>query len=323
MSSRIFAPIIAFSLLICNFAFGNWHLDFEEAREKAKQEQKPLLITFVGPNWCPHSDQIEEEILSDVKWQAAAEREAILVRIEIPEEFSEETYPGKEIQEKFAVEECPAIVLVEPSGEEISKLTFLPISAKELLKTIHTTLEDYQNVCRLTKGQLEALKIEELKALYAKAEHLADTTLKQNVLNQGLKKDPSPHFLLEQYSNLLTSGKLNMWKKHTIRKKIVERDPDNTEGALRKLAVLDFEALASVKRPKKADAVVAPLIKYLQEFSSSDRKGAWEIEMKISQYFFSQNQIEQALVHAKSSYALAPEEVKEEIAMSINYLNQK
>ena len=45
-----------------------------------------------------------------------------------------------------------------------------------------------------------------------------------------------------------------------------------------------------------------------------DPKNVWQIEMKISQYFFTQNRIEEALSHAKASLDTAPDEYKKEIS---------
>ncbi|MDN3506920.1 MAG: thioredoxin family protein [Simkaniaceae bacterium] len=308
--------IISFFLLICNFAF----CDYELAKQEALAQEKPLLIVFLGPNWCPHSDQLEEEILADLPFIQNLKKDVVLYKVEIPEEFEEESYLGQDLKEKFHVEECPSLVLAEPSGEEIAKLTFLPVGQKEFASVIKNTLADYKKVSRITKTQLEKLQVEELKSLYAKAGHLADEAFKKAFLNQGLKTDRSPYFLLEEYSNLLTAGKMGKWKLQAIKRKIQKRDPKNADGYMRELAVMDFESLASVKKSKNAEVVVAPLVKYLKNFGSSDTKGAWEIEMKISQYYFSQNKIKEALAHAKASFDIAPEEHKGDLAQSIQYL---
>jgi len=312
--------IIACTLLICNFTFGNWQEDYELAKQEALSQEKPLLIAFLGPNWCPYSDQLEEEILADLKFLAGLNKDVVLFKVEIPESFEEEAYPGQELKEKFQVEECPSLVLAHPSGEEIAKLTFLPVGQKEFASVIRSTLADYRKVSRITKAGLEKLQVEELKALYAKAGHLADETFKNALLSQGLKSDRSPYFLLEEYSNLLTAGKMGKWKLKSLRKKIQQRDPENAEGYMRKLAVMDFESLANFKRPKQAELVVAPLKKYIQDFGNSDAKGAWEIEMRISQYYFTQDKIKEALAHAKASLEIAPVEHRGEIAQSIEYL---
>jgi len=311
--------MIPWILLICNSAFCHWQESYDKAKEVARKEEKPLLIAFIGPNWCPHSDRLEEEILSDQKWISRMQRDVVLYKVAIPEEF-EEPFSGKELKQQFHIEECPTLVLAQPSGEEIAKLSFLPLAQKEFYELIASTLENYQNVTRLTKTQLQQLQVEDLKALYAKAEKLADQTLQKNLLVQGLKADRSPYFLLEQYSNLLTRGRLGYFRQKVLRKKIQARDPENAEGSMRKLAVMDFELLKQVKRPQRAETVVAPLVKYLREFSNTDRSGAWEIELKISQYFFSRDKIQEALTHARASFELAPEEHRKEIAQSIQYL---
>jgi len=312
--------IIACLCLICNTTYAKWHDNYVEAKKIAIQEEKPLLIAFLGPNWCPFSDQLEAEVLADDAFLKNIENEVVLLKIDIPEDFDEKGFPGVELKNQFQIEECPALVLAEPTGEEIAKLAFLPIEQKEFTQTIKETLADYRKVSRLTKQKLDQLKGEELKTLYSKAGHLADTTFKKALFEQGLKSDKGPFFLLEEYSNLLTSGRISGWKLRTLRKKIVARDPQNEEGYQRKLAVMDFEALACVKKPQKVDIVVAPLVEYLQNFGKNDQENAWQLEMKISQYFFTQNRIEDALRHAQASLDVAPDDLKKDIAKSIEYL---
>ncbi|NGX48303.1 MAG: Disulfide bond reductase DsbH [Chlamydiae bacterium] len=314
--------IIACILLICNSGYAKWHDNYKEAKKIATLEEKPLLIVFLGPNWCPWSDQLEVEVLASNAFLENLEKEVVLLKVDIPEDFDEEGFPGQDLRNQFHVEECPSLVLVESSGEEIAKLSYLPIDQKEFVTYIKETLSDHRKISRITKQQLDKLKVEELKSLYAKAGRLADVTFKKALLDQGLKSDRSPFFLLEQYSNLFTSRKMSSWKLRSIRKKIIARDPENKEGYQRKLAVMDFEALASVKKPQKAEIVVGPLVEYMQNFGKKDQKNAWHIEMKISQYFFTQNQIEDALRHAKASLDAAPKQHKKDIAESIEYLQK-
>lgn len=41
-----------------------WFDDFSKAQARAQEKNSPLLIAFLGPNWCPWSDKLEEEVLT-------------------------------------------------------------------------------------------------------------------------------------------------------------------------------------------------------------------------------------------------------------------
>ncbi len=81
---------------------------------------------------------------------------------------------------------------------------------------------------------------------------------------------------------------------------------------------MDFDALANACLGTKA--VVKPLVEYLRKFGTVDTENAWQIEMKISKYLFSKDQIEEALKHANASLKMAPESARTEIAKSVEYL---
>lgn len=316
-----FKCIFLAGLFLCAALEAKWHDHYLEAKNQAVKEGKPLLIAFLGSNWCPWSDQLESEVLANPNFLREMEKDFVLVKIDIPENFEEENFPGKELKKRFKVEESPSLILMQPTDEEIAILEYLPVDVKEFCSYVKETLSDYQRLSRITKKQLDQMQVEELKALYAKAGRLADQTFKKIVLEQGLKSDQGPFFLLEKYEDLIAGKKPSSSQMKHLRKKIIQSDPKNEGGALRKLAVMDFQALANVKKKTpKAEIVVRPLLEYLQAFGKNDGENAWRIEMKVSQYFFTQNRIEDALKHAQASLEIAPEECKKEIAQSIEYL---
>lgn len=299
-----------------------WYDNEWEAQQAAARLEKPLLIAFLGPEWCLWSDHLETEILSKQEFIDEMEKNFVLLKVGIPEDFEEQNFQGKNLSKSLRIEECPTIVLATPLGQEISTLPYLPVDYKEFTASICETLGDYRKMSSLTKVQLEEMQTEELMSLYVRAGRLADQTFKKALLDQGLKNNSSPYFLLEKYHELLTAGKLSGWKVNHLRKQIVERDPENKEGSLRKMAVMDFEALSRSKRFSNAEVIVKPLVEYLRTFGQTDHENAWKIEMKIAQYFYTKNRTNDALHHANASLALAPDSMKKEIEQSIEYLQK-
>jgi len=302
-----------------------WLDDFAEAKKIASEKKCPLLIAFLGPTWCPWSDKLEAEVLVNQNFFKNLQTEVVFLKVDIPEDFdrhTKESLPALKLKEQYFVDECPTLVLVTPNGKQIAKLNYLPISCSAFASYIKEMLTDYEKLSLLTeKKALKKLDGKELKSLYAKAGRLADETFKKVLLNQGIKTDPSPYFLLEQYGVLLTKGKGNSWASRRLRNKILSLDPKNKNGSHRKLAVMDFNALAvSAKTDQKMDAVIHPLVDYLQKFGSKDLENAWRIEMMISQYLFGKDQIGASLIHAKNSLKIAPEPAQKEIVQSIEYL---
>lgn len=298
-----------------------WMDDFAKAQELSQKQQRPLLIAFLGPDWCPCSDKLEEEILMSRTFLSALNEQVIFLRVDIGENYDHENSMLNTLKEQYRIETCPSLVLVAPTGQEIAKIEYLPLEGKEFAVYIKGVLSDYCRVNELAKGNLlGSLQADELKALYTQAGKFADATFKNILLEEGLKADKSPYFLIEQYGRLLAEDGIKSKKSKVLRNKIIARDINNEQGYRRQIALMDFEALATVKHPKGAKAVVKPLLDYLQKFGSKDIENAWEIELKISRYLFSHDQIEEALKHANASLKIAPESKRSEIAQSVEYL---
>lgn len=303
--------IIFLMLTIQCFA---WETNFEEAEKLAQSQDRPLLIAFLGPNWCPCSDQLEEEVLNSEPFLAALKDQVIFLKVEIQEDYEENF-----LAEKYRIESCPSLVLIESDGHEIAVLDYLPLGGQEFGCYINEMLANYYLVEDLTqKKSLCNLQLDELKSLYTQAGKFADTTFKQALLEEGLKVDQGPYFLLQQYGHLLAENGVQNRKAKVLRNKIIARDIDNEQGYRRQIALMDFETLANARLGTKA--VVKPLIDYLRKFGTVDTENAWEIEMKISKYLFSKDQIEEALKHANASLKVAPESARNEIAKSVEYL---
>jgi hypothetical protein len=286
--------------------YERWLSDFNEAKEMAQRQNRPLLIAFLGRQWCDSSDQLEEEILDSGAFLTALENKVVFLKVNIPAVYEENA-----LVDQYNIDSCPTLLLVEAGGHEIAKLDLSSIDAM----TINTLLADYD---RVQNDDLCNLRVSELQSLYARAGKFADATFKQTLLEEGLKVDEGPFFMLEQYGHLLAEVGVKNRKSKTLRNRIIARDIKNEQGYRRQLAIMDFEALCN--ETLAAKAVIKPLMDYLQKFGSKDVENAWQIELKISRYLFSRDQIEDALKHANASLKMAPEAKRNEIAKSVDYL---
>lgn len=301
-----------------------WHDSYDAALQEAKEKELPLLIAFLGPNWCPSSDQLEAEILTEKKFRSSLEGKAILLKVDLPEDFSLELGSrGRALKQRYGVEECPTLILAKPSGTIMAQLDSLPLDSLAFAGYINELIEDYQHLAKLTeeKGVIRSLEGEELKGLYTKAGRFADETFKKALLTRGIKSDDGTYFLIEKYSDRLAKGKVGNLRSRLLRKKIESSDPNNLSGAHRKLAILDFRALCDgCENKTQPEQVIIPLLAYLKEFGPRDQSYAWKIELMISQYLFGKDRLDEALIHARSSFTMAPESAKGEIVRSIEYL---
>lgn len=278
--------------------YERWLDNFNEAQEEAQKQQRPILIAF----------ELEEKNLNTGSSLLALDGKVVFLRINVPQVYEEDSEINR-LREQYHIESCPTFILVQPNGDEIGKLE--TPNADEIIAMLSLISE--------TKS-LSTLKVDQLKSLYAHAGKLADTTFKQALLEEGLKADQGPYFLLEQYGDLLAKNGVKNRDSKVLRNRIIARDLRNEKGCRRQLALMDFESLAKAGQTLQAKAVVKPLMDYLAKFGTKDPENAWQIELKISQYLFSRDQVKEARKHATASLKMAPDSVRGEIAKSVDYL---
>ena len=302
-----------------------WTENYTKAAKISKEKQKFLLLAFVGSDWCPWSQKLENEVLTQPNFAKPLKDDFILVWIDFPENSvtpSDRQETNQYLKEKFQVKEVPTLVVLDEMGEQVSSLGYLTLEADAFAMHIRDLITEYKDMRGvLETSDLSAISQQELQSLYHKAKHLGCQKHLEEIMQAGLKKDNDTFFLLEHYENLLEMGKIKDSQVLELRKKIAARDPKNIKGTHLKLAMLEFQKNSN--NPKKRDrsnAAIEPLVEYIKEFGKKDQDNLWRIEMMIAQYFFSKGIVEKALKYANASYESAPDSAKAEIALSIDYL---
>lgn len=299
-----------------------WLEDLEEGKGVALKEGKPLLVAYLGLPWCPWSEKMELEVLSQEAFAAPMREKFVLVSLNIAEE-SEEAH---QVKVSHGITELPTLLLMQADGQVITKLPFLPKGASEFAEHIASRYETYQKVRRIVDTEdLSLFSAEELKELYLKSKELGIEDIKERLFGAGLALDSGLFFLLEQYRHMAERGKQGSKEGEAVRKKIVARDPKNAAGAFRSLALLDFEALSlkKSKKEKHIKAALNPLIDYVQKFGPQDRENLWKMELLIAQFLYGKNRLSEALLHAKSAYNHTPDAHLPQVKETLSFLEAK
>ncbi|MFO7723978.1 MAG: thioredoxin family protein [Oceanipulchritudo sp.] len=108
---------------------GDWHTDFDKAINKAKEENKIVLVEFHGSDWCPPCMKLNDEVLSTEAFKDVAEKSLILVNADFPRK---EPLPDAQrehneaLAQKLGVQYFPTVVLVDGEGEVLDKMVGFP-----------------------------------------------------------------------------------------------------------------------------------------------------------------------------------------------------
>ncbi len=297
-----------------------WSDDLDRALFRAQEDQKILVVAFLGDGWCPWAEKLKGDVLNSPHFLNRLKGIAHCAAVTLDEEDSEH---NKQMRSIFHIEQSPTLVLFDYSQEEIARLGFLPLSAQDYAAQVIELVENFEEVVAFLKNPKVLNSEEQMAQLYINAKKLSSRSYRDQILQIGLKKEKGSFFILEKYAALLEKSKFKSEAVQKMRKELIDKDPDNKMGTQLKMAILEFQRLGfDVKGKESICKAVSPLVNYVQKFGKDDPDNLWKVEMMIAQFFFAKNQREQALAHAQASLQATPEKMKSEVKDIVDYIKR-
>jgi protein disulfide-isomerase len=299
-----------------------WLTSYDAGVAASKASSKPLLILFTGSDWCTWCIKLEEEVLNTEGFVETARDKFVFLKLDFPLNTtlpSDVVAQNKALQKKFDVTGFPTIIILNSQQQQIGTTGYRPGGGKQyalhLLKIVDDHLTYTQKVQNLHNQPLAGT---ELKHLYEHAvECRCDADAKQICL-LGAESDQKTFFLLEQYRQMAEEGALHSRQALDIRNQLIASDPHNVKMTYYQVAIIDFEASCKEGRAASTpETAISSLVEYIDKFGDKDKENVWRLEMLISQVYFDQNYLSEALRYAQASYQAAPLGVQPEIGMAI------
>jgi len=190
MLSR-FLRLLFCSLLSVQAFSVTWTEDYTEALQTAQASGKPMLLAFVGGEWCPWSDKLIVEVLDSYGFLSHVKDSFILVRVDFP--YTGMCLESEKLKEKYHVHQLPTLVLASAEGEEITKFGYLPLEAPEFAAHVKTLFEGYEKLVKqLSHADLAQLSVAELRHYYREVAPYNLPIYKDALLTQDSKKITPP-----------------------------------------------------------------------------------------------------------------------------------
>jgi thioredoxin-related protein len=122
----------------------NWISDFNQAKEIAKKENKPILIFFTGSDWCGLCKMLKKDFFATEKFKKIADEKLVLYKADFPRRTdlvtSKQMEINKQLDSKYSKTRrkrvFPTIVIIDSNGKELSFL--------ESYNYIHDTSRHYK-----------------------------------------------------------------------------------------------------------------------------------------------------------------------------------
>lgn len=107
----------------------NWEENLETALQKAKAENKAVLVNFTGSDWCQWCIRLSDEVFSKSEFEDYAEDNLILVRLDFPrsiEQSAETKLYNNQLAQRYGVQGFPTILLFNSQGKMVLQTGYLP-----------------------------------------------------------------------------------------------------------------------------------------------------------------------------------------------------
>lgn len=105
-----------------------WLTDHARALQKAKNENKSLLINFTGSDWCPYCILLEKEVFATPRFQAYAEKNLVLLQVDFPRTMplpEDVQKKHDDLALKYEVEGYPTVIVLSPKGKRLGMLGYM------------------------------------------------------------------------------------------------------------------------------------------------------------------------------------------------------
>jgi len=103
-------------------AESTWLNDYKKAQQEAKASNKFLLLDFTGSDWCGWCKRLEQEILSQSRFENYARENLVLLEVDFPRakpQSPELRKQNQELAQQYQVEGFPTIVVLNGDGQKL------------------------------------------------------------------------------------------------------------------------------------------------------------------------------------------------------------
>ncbi len=113
-----------------------WMTDLPKAQEKAKTENKLVLIDFTGSDWCPWCIKLKDEVFSKPEFIDYAKKNLVPVEIDFPrkkQQTSELKKANQDLQKKYSIQGYPTVIVLNSQGKKVGELGYQPGGPKAFI----------------------------------------------------------------------------------------------------------------------------------------------------------------------------------------------
>lgn len=101
-----------------------WFTDSNVAQEKAKRENKSVLLDFTGSDWCGWCMKLKKEVFDQPEFAGFAQANLVLVEVDFPHHKrldDAQRQANERLAETYHITGFPTIILLDPDGRQVGE----------------------------------------------------------------------------------------------------------------------------------------------------------------------------------------------------------
>jgi thioredoxin-related protein len=118
----------AIALLLCRavqLQATEWLTDLPQALNKAKAENKLVLMDFTGSDWCPGCIELHKAVFDTKTFEDYANKHFVLVEVDFPDKLKQPKALEKAnlaLKDEFKVDGFPTVILVDADRKQLKMI---------------------------------------------------------------------------------------------------------------------------------------------------------------------------------------------------------
>lgn len=102
-----------------------WPSNYAQGAAQAKTEQKPIILSFTGSDWCPACQELDKYVLNTGVFRDYAAKNLVFVEVDLPQHKS---LPGTQLQQnmqlvqKYGIQGFPTLVILSSEGKFLGQM---------------------------------------------------------------------------------------------------------------------------------------------------------------------------------------------------------
>ena len=136
--------IVALLFFITNGFSQNWETSFEVSKDKAKKEDKLIVMVFQGTDWCVPCMKLAREIWTSAEFVNYSDENLIMLKVDFPKKRKNKLSEVQQernnvLAEKYnTVGYFPFVVLVDYNGNVIGTTAYKKVSPNKYIEIIES-----------------------------------------------------------------------------------------------------------------------------------------------------------------------------------------